>query len=1022
MEAKSLPPEDYTVGWICAISTELMAARAMLDSTHGPLEHQPKHDENNYTLGSIGKHNVVLACLPEYGVVSAAVVAKSMQSTFPSLRFGLMVGIGGGIPSAENDIRLGDIVVSLPTGEHGGVIQYDLGRMEAGGFRRLGMLNKPPTLLRTAVQTLRATFGIEEEISDLVNTAFKNHRKWIYPKTAEDILFKATFNHIEESPTCSPCAKYTSEIVKREPRESNDPSILYGNIGSGNTVMKNGVERDTLATREKIICFEMEAAGLMDNFPCLVIRGICDYADSHKNLKWQPYAAAVAAAEPPLDSSSFAQPVFHRTEGNPFYTPQAVMRNRDKQTEKIRHIRDWWFCFWGIFWIDISDEESIKRGTIDAVKRARGMEEIGYEDAKLWFSNLDKSWLLIFDNADDTSIDYSKFFPSGTKGTILLTTRNGECKMYGTVGSQDSGKLAFDDAITILLKSAGLEEMERNKLEAQELVGDEVLAQHALAITQAGAFIRAGLCRLEEYRAMFEAEQKILLTFRPEQAQSIYGDVYATFEVSANAMKRSAKPEWMDALKLLEVLAFFNREGIPEEIFTRAWAEGLKVETHQDSEYIDCLSRWHVDHLKGILHENEDTGTLDLVRLRKARRVLVSFSLVTINAKTKDMSMHPLVHAWARDRLSHESQLVGWATAASFLSLSAGDLHNQEIFNQMQVHVESCLKHQPPDVFNIPQYPPMEICRILYFLAWLLLRAHSADAAKKLAHDLLSRSEGAIQAQSLNWYYLQYLLALCQDYLGKHEEAAQLLKELIAWVEANNEDPTMAREALGWAYARLGRTSEAVDLLQDIVHARQALLPPTHPDLLTSQHNLASLYTSNGQPEKAIELLQQIIQIRQKMLSPTHPDLLTSQHELARAYTSNNQPKKAIELLQQIIQIRQKILSPTHPELLTSQHELAHANFQCGEYRKALPIIQKVVDIKGKISEPGNQSRHSKAENAMSNIGDTELSDCANTNTSTSSIQGGEDADARVSSKKSRAPRFMLTPMRIFLRKKTQTK
>lgn len=45
-----------------------------------------------------------------------------------------------------------------------------------------------------------------------------------------------------------------------------------------------------------IICVEMEAAGLMDSFPCLVIRGICDYADSHKNKKWQPYAAATAAA------------------------------------------------------------------------------------------------------------------------------------------------------------------------------------------------------------------------------------------------------------------------------------------------------------------------------------------------------------------------------------------------------------------------------------------------------------------------------------------------------------------------------------------------------------------------------------------------------------------------------------------------------------------------------------------------------------------------------------------------------
>jgi nucleoside phosphorylase len=296
----SLRPEDYSVGWICAVLKELTAARAMLYSIHTPLEAQPKHDKNNYTLGSIGKHNVAIACLSEYGVVSAAVAAKSMQNTFPRLRFGLMVGIGGGIPSDENDIRLGDIVVSLPTGQHGGVIQYNLGKMEVDGFRRLGTLNKPPILLRTAVATLRSARGVGKEISGLVNGAFEDDEdadeEWTYPATAKDVLFNATFNHVEKSPTCVPCLKNTAEIVERETRKSTNPRIFYGNIASGNSVMKNALERDSLAERDNVICFEMEAAGLMDNFPCLVIRGICDYADSHKNKKWQPYAAAVAAA------------------------------------------------------------------------------------------------------------------------------------------------------------------------------------------------------------------------------------------------------------------------------------------------------------------------------------------------------------------------------------------------------------------------------------------------------------------------------------------------------------------------------------------------------------------------------------------------------------------------------------------------------------------------------------------------------------------------------------------------------
>ena len=84
--------------------------------------------------------------------------------------------------------------------------------------------------------------------------------------------------------------------MTRPVRDKHDPVIHYGLIASGNRVIKHGGTRDKLGQELGILCFEMEAAGLMDNFPCLVIRGICDYADSHKNKQWQGYAAATAAA------------------------------------------------------------------------------------------------------------------------------------------------------------------------------------------------------------------------------------------------------------------------------------------------------------------------------------------------------------------------------------------------------------------------------------------------------------------------------------------------------------------------------------------------------------------------------------------------------------------------------------------------------------------------------------------------------------------------------------------------------
>ena len=85
----------------------------MFDETHSPLESQLKRGENSYTIGSIGRHNVVIARPTEHGVISAAIVAKSMQNTFYNLWLYVMVGVGGVIPNAKIDIRFGDIVVSL---------------------------------------------------------------------------------------------------------------------------------------------------------------------------------------------------------------------------------------------------------------------------------------------------------------------------------------------------------------------------------------------------------------------------------------------------------------------------------------------------------------------------------------------------------------------------------------------------------------------------------------------------------------------------------------------------------------------------------------------------------------------------------------------------------------------------------------------------------------------------------------------------------------------------------------------
>lgn len=325
MASRALTHDDYTVGWVCALPKEQTAALAMLDETHPDLP-KIRNDNNVYTLGRIGNHNIVISCLPMgmTGNNNATTVAAHMVSTFPSIKFGLMVGIGGGVPPK---VRLGDVVVSKPVKEFSGVIQWDYGKAEQGGkFQRTGALNNPPTTLLAALTKLESKQAMEgSEIPSYLEDVKKKWPKlaprYLRAESLEDVLFKSNYHHVEKKSADNSCTRDNtsengsvddwenddeehnctycdrSKVVKRKP-PTRDMCIHYGLIASGNQVIKDAVRRNEINKMlgGNILCFEMEAAGLMNDFPCLVIRGICDYADSHKNDDWQEHAAAVAAA------------------------------------------------------------------------------------------------------------------------------------------------------------------------------------------------------------------------------------------------------------------------------------------------------------------------------------------------------------------------------------------------------------------------------------------------------------------------------------------------------------------------------------------------------------------------------------------------------------------------------------------------------------------------------------------------------------------------------------------------------
>ncbi|PKK50337.1 hypothetical protein CI102_4713 [Trichoderma harzianum] len=316
----NLTPADYTVGWICSNHIEYDAAQLFLDETHSGIA--PSNP--SYTLGKIGKHNVVIATMA-YMLREEATALNlicDMQSAFPNININLMVGIGSGASSSKHDIRLGDVVVGTPCNGNPGVLEYQT--VQDGTLRETARhLNEPQSLLMNSVGKLQDSYAIEghqieKDISKILEKKPRLRQKYGRPQSSSDRLSKSTVNHplnTEEGGIISH-GNNVSMLVQRPERVRNkaNPCIHHGTIASvyprtiasvhpgtiasGSQIMRDAIIRDKLISEKKdIVCFDTEAVAVfMCLVPGLVIRGICDYSDSHKNEEWQGYAAMTAAA------------------------------------------------------------------------------------------------------------------------------------------------------------------------------------------------------------------------------------------------------------------------------------------------------------------------------------------------------------------------------------------------------------------------------------------------------------------------------------------------------------------------------------------------------------------------------------------------------------------------------------------------------------------------------------------------------------------------------------------------------
>lgn len=330
--------DDFEVAIICALVLEYDAVSYVFDEfwdDDGDEYGRAGGDPNTYTTGRIGNYNVVLALLPHMGKANAASAAASMRSSYTRLQLVLLVGVCGGVPhDRHSELFLGDVIISQT------VLQYDFGRQYPDKFVRKktvqDSLGRPDKDIRNLVATFQTDRGqdkLKEQTALFLQQAQskvgpRRRRKYDYPGAHIDQLFASQHRHKHylsvncicrnclglTDPVCDealslPCAdlgcdsdnpsslaRVRSQLLTDQPKAPPQPEVHVGVIASGDLVLKSAMDRDRLHKATSAIGFEMEGAGVWDEAPCIIVKAVCDYADSHKYKGWQNYAAATAAS------------------------------------------------------------------------------------------------------------------------------------------------------------------------------------------------------------------------------------------------------------------------------------------------------------------------------------------------------------------------------------------------------------------------------------------------------------------------------------------------------------------------------------------------------------------------------------------------------------------------------------------------------------------------------------------------------------------------------------------------------
>ncbi|KAK6832630.1 hypothetical protein RU639_004351 [Aspergillus parasiticus] len=983
-------PKDrsgFSIAIICALTVEADAVTLLFDEVYdkyGDVYGKHPRDDNSYTVGVIGKHNVVLCYMPEMGKVSAASVATSMKFSYPEVSLALVVGVCGGVPllpSSNTPIFLGDVIISHA------VVRYDYGRQYPDGFKRKGSipdtLGRPNRKIRTLLrqlQTSMARSDLQNGISQYLEVLQRSEPRWQYPGKACDVLFDASYHHKHhQQATSLKCLCFNSDspgqicqeaqesscnslecdenrIIRRRPSDAAGASIHIGTIASSDMVMKSGEHRDKLAKDEDVAGFDMEGAGVWDELPCIIIKGVCDYADSHKDKKWQAYAAATGASSAKAflrywnpASSEGAKPknshwmvpfdrnlefVGRQKEiadlekiiidrqgpgkiaisglggvGKTHVALELAYRVRERDAE----------C--SVFWIPCTGPEIIEQ-TYMNIAQILGMQDVKpaevKEQVKEYLSHKsDLKWLLIFDNADDMDMwtqgsnsapALKDLMPRTEQGRIIFTTRNR--KLAVKLAPYEISVLKVDEETGIKMLQMALpgEDLSDDRETAVALLSQ--LTFLPLAIMQAAAFIKENSISLGDYLTLLQEQE-------PEVVELLSED----FETEG------------------------RYQDVPNPVATTWWV------SFQQIQQIDQLAAEYLSFMACVNPRNIPQSLLppakSKIKMVKALGLLGAYSFISDQAKESPLNLHRLVHLATRNwmRENQQFKLFIRKTAERLTEAFPNNDHTKR--NLWRSYLPHALSLLEEDEFKGQREQYIELLENVGDCLVSDGRYNEAEALFCDARDIQQKRNGEVHLSTL-----AIMSKLASVYIGqgRFTEAETLNVQVL---ETRNqtlgpEDPATLKTMgdLSRVYYEKGHYKQAETLSLQVLKAMRKVLGPEHSDTLSSMTHLGNIFHKQGKLKQAEELSLQVLEHQKKMLGPGHPSSLTSITNLASVYRTQGRYKEAEELYKQTIEKKNNILGLEHPHTLTDMLNLAAVYRNQGRLGQTEELENQVIEIR----------------------------------------------------------------------------